>query len=227
MKLVIASNNPHKAVEIEQVLSELDGLGEPGRGITVVPAPPQYAGVVEDGETLIENARKKAVACAAITGEASLADDTGLLVDALAGAPGVRTARYAGENATDAQNRQKLLAQLAGAQLAGADASADASVTVSVAADTDPATRAARFCTVVVLRLADEQGTELIGQGQVEGSIATEEKGTGGFGYDSLFIPNEGDGRTFAEMTASQKNAVSHRARALRNLAEHLAKYRW
>ena len=238
MRLVIASTNPHKAAEIEQVLNAvlvgvgtglagtglagtglagtgLAGTGLAGAGLAgkievISPAGlssaglssvAKYTGVVEDGETLEDNALLKVQACYAATGEASIADDTGLEVDALGGAPGVRTARFAGEAATDAANRQKLLAELA---------------------DVSPTARGARFRTVVAVKLADTVWTA---QGSVEGTIATAEKGSGGFGYDSLFIPTEGDGRTFAEMSASDKHAISHRGRALRSLADWLSEY--
>jgi XTP/dITP diphosphohydrolase len=182
---VCASANPHKAAEIVELLD--------GR-IELLPRPADVPDVVEDADTLVGNARLKAAAIAAATGMPAVADDTGLEVDALDGRPGVRSARFAGPSATDADNRSLLLGSLEGR--------------------TD---RAARFRTVVVVRWPD--GRELVAEGVCEGSIAEVERGERGFGYDPLFVPDEGDGRTFAEMTAAEKHAVSHRGRALRHLA--------
>jgi XTP/dITP diphosphohydrolase len=182
---VCASANPHKAAEIVELLD--------GR-IELLPRPADVPDVVEDADTLVGNARLKAAAIAAATGMPAVADDTGLEVDALDGRPGVRSARFAGPSATDADNRSLLLGSLEGR--------------------TD---RAARFRTVVVVRWPD--GRELVAEGVCEGSIAEVERGERGFGYDPLFVPDEGDGRTFAEMTAAEKHAVSHRGRAPRHLA--------
>jgi XTP/dITP diphosphohydrolase len=154
--------------------------------------------VVEDADTLEGNARLKAAAVAAATGRPAIADDTGLEVVALDGAPGVLAARFAGEDATYAANRAKLLAAL--------DGRAD---------------RRARFRTVVVIAWPD--GRETVAEGVCDGVIAEEERGERGFGYDPVFVPVEGDGRTFAEMSDQEKNALSHRARALRNLLSRLA----
>jgi XTP/dITP diphosphohydrolase len=133
------------------------------------------------------------------TGLPAIADDTGLAVDALDGAPGVYSARYAGEDATYADNVEKLLGALA-----GVEASA----------------RTARFSTVALAHWPD--GRDVAAIGEVEGTIAGEARGTGGFGYDPLFVPDEGDGRTFAEMSADEKHRVSHRGRAFRTLADGL-----
>ena len=155
--------------------------------------------VEETGTTLVENARLKAVALAAATGEAALSDDTGLEVEALGGAPGVYAARYAGEGATYADNVAKLLAvleQLGGGEEVG---------------------RGARFVTVAMLRLPS--GEEMAAEGAVLGTIAASPRGSDGFGYDPVFVPDEGDGRTFGEMPASEKSRLSHRARALEALA--------
>jgi XTP/dITP diphosphohydrolase len=133
------------------------------------------------------------------TGLPAVADDTGLEVDALGGAPGVSSARYAGDDATYADNVEKLLRELADVG--------------------DPA-RTARFSTVALARWPD--GREVAAIGDVEGVIATEARGEGGFGYDPLFVPVEGDGRTFAEMSADEKHRVSHRGRAFRTLADGL-----
>lgn len=183
---VLATANPDKAAEISAIL---------GGGVELTPRPDSVADVEETGETLVENARLKARALAAATGLPAIADDTGLEVDALGGRPGVRSARFAGEGATYAQNVAKLLADLAGVG--------------------EP--RPARFRTVALTAWPD--GREVVAEGCVAGSIATAARGTGGFGYDPLFVPDEGDGRTFAEMTADEKNGLSHRGRAFRNLA--------
>lgn len=188
MRVVCATANPHKAAEIAEILAGL---------VELVPRPNDVSEVAETADTLVGNARLKAVALAAATGLPALADDTGLEVDALGGEPGVLSARFAGANAADADNRALLLARLAGV-----------------------APRAARFRTVVVIRHPD--GTEVVAEGVCEGTIATAERGDGGFGYDSLFVPDEGDGRTFAEMTSAEKHIISHRGRALRALAVHL-----
>lgn len=188
MRVVCATANPHKAAEIAEILA--------GR-VDLVPRPEDVAEVDESADTLEGNARLKAAALVAATGLPALADDTGLEVDVLDGDPGVRSARFAGERATDAENRALLLERLERAQ-----------------------SRTARFRTVVVLRRLD--GAEIVAEGTCAGSIAKAERGTGGFGYDSLFVPDEGDGRTFAEMTSAEKHHVSHRGRALRALADRL-----
>lgn len=193
-RLVVASANPAKVAEIAAVL---DGL------VDLVPRPPEVPDVVEDADTLEGNARRKAMAIATATGAAAVADDTGLEVDALDGRPGVRSARYAGETATDADNVALLLAELA---RVGA---------------VDPARRRARFRTVALVARPD--GTEVLAEGVVTGTIAGAPRGQGGFGYDPLFVPDEGDGRTFAEMAPSDKHAISHRGRAFRTLAARLA----
>ncbi len=164
------------------------------------PRPAELPDVVEDADTLEGNARLKAVAVGQAVGEPAVADDTGLEVDALDGAPGVYTARFAGEGATYADNVAKLLAELDG-----------------VSAEL----RGARFRTVALAWFPD--GTEVVAEGVVDGAISTEARGAGGFGYDPVFIPAEGDGRTFAEMTPEEKHAVSHRGRAFRALAALLA----
>jgi XTP/dITP diphosphohydrolase len=186
-RVVLASANPKKAAEIRAIL---------GDRVELVPRPEGVPEVVEDGDTFEDNARLKAVALVAATGLAALADDSGLEVDALGGAPGVRSARYAGERATDADNVAKLLAALADR--------------------TDPEDRAARFRAVVVLRRPD--GSEEVAAGSVEGRIAPAPRGESGFGYDPVFVPVEGDGSTFAEMGPDAKHAISHRGRALRAL---------
>jgi XTP/dITP diphosphohydrolase len=193
VKLVLATANPDKAAEIRAVL--LDA----GLHVELVPRPADAPEVDETGATLEENARLKAVALCAVTGLPAVADDTGLAVDALGGAPGVYSARYAGDDATYADNVEQLLSELA-----GVPASA----------------RTARFSTVALARWPD--GREVAAIGDVEGVIATEARGDGGFGYDPVFVPDEGDGRTFAEMSAAEKHQVSHRGRAFRTLADGL-----
>ena len=193
MRLVSASANPDKVAEMADILRP--------HGIELVPRPAGIEDVVEDAETLEDNARLKAVAVSAgAEGEVVVADDTGLEVDALGGAPGVLSARFAGEDATYADNVLKLL---------------DALVELP---DLDQ--RTARFRTVALARFPD--GREVVTSGAVEGIITPAPRGTGGFGYDQVFQPDEGDGRTFAEMSSEEKHALSHRGRAFRALAEQL-----
>lgn len=186
-RLVIASKNQDKVPEIEAVVQEVGLVEEIVTGV-------DWPDVEETGETLAENALLKARAVVEAVGLPALGDDTGLEVDALAGAPGVRTARYSGQNATYRSNVEKLLSELEGA-----------------------ASRSARFRTVVALVFPD--GVEILADGTVEGLIASEPRGEGGFGYDPVF---EVDGRTFAEMGPAEKNELSHRARAIRSLALEL-----
>ena len=195
LRLVLASANPDKAREITAILSA-------SLPVTLLARPADAAEVAEDGETLLDNARLKARALVAATGTAAVADDTGLEVDALGGAPGVYSARYAGEDATYADNVAKLLRELAGlADHGGA--------------------RRARFRTVALVAFAE--GAEVWAEGTVEGTIAPEQRGSQGFGYDPVFVPDGGDGRTFAEMRPEEKDAMSHRGRAFRALARRLA----
>jgi XTP/dITP diphosphohydrolase len=186
-QFVLASANKDKAAEIAVMLD----------GFDLLPRPADVPDVEETGDTLEENARLKAWALVNATGLPAIADDTGLEVDELDGAPGVYSARFAGENATYADNVQKLWEAMIGAS-----------------------TRAARFRTVALAAFPD--GSEVIGHGVVEGVIADDPRGDEGFGYDPLFIPSTGDGRTFAEMTRAEKEAVSHRGRAFRALAAGL-----
>jgi XTP/dITP diphosphohydrolase len=195
VRLVLASANPDKSKEISAILS----AAVPG--LDLVPRPAGLPDIEETGTTLIDNARLKAAAIAAATGVAAVADDTGLLVDALGGAPGVWSARFAGEGATYADNVAKLLRELDGV---------------------DPEKRTACFETVALVCWPD--GREVAATGAVDGVIAREARGSRGFGYDPIFVPTEGDGRTFAELTPLEKHAVSHRGRAFRALAAELAK---
>ena len=191
MRLVLATANPHKTVEIQEILG--------GLGFELVPRPSSVGEVDETGTTLAENARLKAVALVEATGAAAVADDTGLEVDALDGAPGVHAARFAGEDATYEDNVRKLLGAMEGV----------------------PAERRrARFVTVALVRFPD--GSEVAAEGEMTGVISLEAKGENGFGYDPVFVPDDGDGRTYAEMTTEEKDAVSHRGRAFRALAHQL-----
>lgn len=166
-----------------------------GPDVELHPRPESVGDVDETGDTLVENARLKARALSQATGRPAIADDTGLEVDALGGRPGVHSARFAGEGAGYAQNVAKLLSALDGVG--------------------EP--RTARFRTVALAAWPD--GRELAAEGFVAGRIATSARGSGGFGYDPLFIPDEGDGRTFAEMSPEEKHSLSHRGRAFRALA--------
>ena len=193
--VVIASNNAHKADEIRGALDfegwEFKTLAE--LGIASDPA--------EDADTFEGNARIKARAVHEASGLAALADDSGLIVDALGGAPGVFSSRYAGEHGNDGDNNAKLLRELA---------------------DVPPAERTARFmCCLVFI---DEDGAETIARGSVEGHIGYEPHGENGFGYDPLFLPVELDGKTtFAEVSQADKAKLSHRGNALRALKEKLS----
>jgi XTP/dITP diphosphohydrolase len=195
VRLVLASANPDKAREIAAILAAAVPK------LDLAPRPPDLPDVDETGTTLLDNARLKAAAVAAATGEPAVADDTGLLVDALGGAPGVYSARFAGEDATYADNVAKLLAELDGVP---------------------PERRTARFETVALVCWPD--GREVAATGAVDGVISTEARGAHGFGYDPIFEPTEGEGRTFAELNPLEKHALSHRGRAFRALAEELGK---
>jgi XTP/dITP diphosphohydrolase len=195
LTLVLATANPDKTAEVAAILRE-------AADVELLPRPADIDDVDETGDTLLANARLKAQAIAEATNLAAVADDTGLEVDALGGAPGVYSARYAGDDVTYADNVAKLLTDLA-------------------ALDDDGGERRARFRTVALVTFPD--GGEIWTEGVVDGRIATFPKGTGGFGYDAVFVPDEGDGRTFAEMGPDEKNAISHRGRAFRSLATELA----
>ena len=197
--LVCASANPDKVHEIEQLL---DGV------VRLLPRPAEIPDVVEDADTLVGNARLKAMAILQATGLPAVADDTGMFVDALPGELGVRTARYAADRPEHAEtpyaaNRAKLL---------------DALREKNCVSDVE---RATHFVTVVIVCFPD--GSELIVEGRCDGHIAMAERGSRGFGFDPLFVPGafDGDERTFAEMSDDEKNALSHRGRAFRALASH------
>jgi len=168
-------------------------------GFDVLARPEDAPDVDETSETLEGNALLKARALALLTGEPALADDTGLFVDALDGRPGVHSARYAGSGASYADNVEKLLGELDGVP------------------DT---MRVARFRSVIAVAYPD--GGSFTVEGVLEGSIAKSPRGSEGFGYDPVFVPAGASGRTLAELTAEQKNELSHRGRALRALAEKL-----
>lgn len=197
-RIVLATANPDKAREIGDVLAAA------GLELELVERPAHVPDVAESGSTLEVNARLKAEALRDATGLPALADDTGLEVDALAGAPGVHSARFAGADATYADNVRLLLDLLEGPTRAS---------------------RTARFRTVLVLAAPD--GSEVVARGSVEGVITTEPRGTGGFGYDPVFAPAGAGGCTFAELTAAEKHAISHRGRALRALAARLREAGW
>jgi XTP/dITP diphosphohydrolase len=188
-RLLLATRNAHKTREVREIL----GNGWVVEDLSVLPDRPE---VEETGETFEENAKLKARAASPHYDGWVLADDSGLEVDALGGAPGVRSARFAGEAATMEENRALLLGKLRGGE-----------------------NRAARFRCVLALARACEIVRTF--SGAVEGTIVADERGDGGFGYDPLFVP-EGGTRTFAEMSAAEKHALSHRGRALRAAAEYL-----
>ena len=199
LQLVLASANPDKAAEIVAILEQVPE-------VSVLPRPPSVPDVKETGDTLLDNARLKAVALVKATGMAAVADDTGLEVEALGGAPGVYSARYSGKHATYADNVKKLLDEL---YRVGADA---------------PENRTAKFRTVALVAFPD--GHEVWADGEVNGVIADAATGDAGFGYDPVFIPDGAGGRTFAQMSAAEKHEISHRGRAFRALAEQLRRTR-
>ena len=190
--LLVATRNAHKTLEIRAILG-------PAWEITDLNAHPEVPSPEETGETFAENAAIKALSASRVFDGWVLADDSGLEVDALAGAPGVRSARYAGPGATDADNRAKLLRALDGVR---------------------GKARSARFrCAMVLAKAGAALGTF---EGAVGGVIVNGERGEGGFGYDALFVP-EGHCKTFAQLPCSAKNSLSHRARALAQAAAFLA----
>jgi XTP/dITP diphosphohydrolase len=194
LRLVLATANRDKAAEIVDILAS-----ELGDTVELLGRPSSVPAVEETGETLEDNARLKAHALLEATGTPAVADDTGLEVDALGGAPGVLSSRFAGEHATYDENVDKLLEVLA-----------------EIGAVED-STRKARFRTVAIACFPG--GREVVAHGVVEGTIARARRGSGGFGYDPVFVPDEGGGRTFAEMSPAAKHACSHRGRAFRALA--------
>jgi len=191
---ILATTNVHKVEEIRAILAPFD--------VTLVPRPTDVPDVVEDGDTLEDNALLKARALVAATGVGAIADDTGLFVDALGGRPGVRSARFAGENATNEQNVAKLLAQMQHVALEN---------------------RAAHFRTVAAVAYPD--GDSATALGQLDGWIALAREGSHGFGYDPIFCVEERGGVSLASLTSRQKHEVSHRGRAFRALTAVLHDY--
>ncbi len=194
MKLLVATRNKGKLKEIERLLG---GLGIQVEGLDALPDLPE---VVEDGETFEANAIKKAETVSRLTGLATLADDSGLAVEALQGAPGVYSARFAGEGASDAENNRKLLADLQG-----------------IAADRR---QGAFHCAMALARPGEK--TEVF-HGKVEGVILEAQRGEGGFGYDPLFLVRE-FGKTMAELSIETKNRISHRGQALQQVVRFLGR---
>jgi XTP/dITP diphosphohydrolase len=185
--MVVATRNEHKLRELSELLTDL----------RLEPLPREVELPPEEGETFAANALVKARAAHAATGRAAIADDSGIEAAALSGAPGVRSARYAGEGATDEQNLAKLLSDVRGDR------------------------RVAYVCALAYVNPFGEEG---VFEGRCEGLLAEHPRGSGGFGYDPAFLPNEvPDGRTMAELSPREKNAISHRGRAARMLAAHLA----
>ena len=185
MRLLVATRNAHKLRELGRLLP----------GIALDPLPDGVPTPPEDGGTYAANALIKARAAAAAMGRAAIADDSGIEADALGGAPGVRTARFAGEDATDAENLAKL------------------------AAEAPPGSGLRYVC--VIAHVAPD-GAEHMFEATTSGTVADRPRGDGGFGYDPLFVPANGDGRTMAELTDAEKDAISHRGRAARALQEWL-----
>ena len=189
-RLVVATRNDHKLRELGEVLTELE----------LVPLPPEVELPPEGSESFAANAVRKARAAHRATGSAAIADDSGITARALGDAPGVRSARYAGADATDEQNLGRLLRELDGAE-------------------------DRRVAYVCALAYVDRDGEELVLEGRCEGKLATEPRGEGGFGYDPAFVPDDtgaDDERTMAELGADEKHEISHRGRAARALAAAL-----
>jgi XTP/dITP diphosphohydrolase len=192
-RIAIASRNPHKLREIGRICAAW-----PVEWWTVENHPGPWPDVEETGSTYLENALLKARAAAAALGEPALADDSGIEVDALGGRPGPRSARFAGEDATDERNLEELIRVLKGVPGSG---------------------RTARYRCVAVLAFTD--GRELHAEGTSEGILEPKPRGARGFGYDPIFVPGGGD-RTMAELTDEEKDRISHRGRAFRALGEQL-----
>jgi XTP/dITP diphosphohydrolase len=192
VRLVVATRNPHKLSELGQILD--CGLAE------LVPLDEGSELPPETGETFAENALIKARAAREHSGAPAIADDSGIAAAALGGRPGVRSARFAGEGASDEQNLSALLHELEAAE-------------------------DRRVAYVCVIALVDEAGEEHLFEGRCEGTLAREPRGSGGFGYDPAFVPADtgaDDRRTMAELNPAEKHAISHRGRAARALARHL-----
>lgn len=189
--MILATGNRHKLAEMKELLP----------AVALQPLPPGFEMPPEDGDSFEANALIKARAARAATGEAVIADDSGIAAEDLGGAPGIYSARYAGEGASDEVNLDKLLREV--------DAAAGSR-------------RAAYICAIALI---EADGTEHVFEDRCEGRLLAERRGEGGFGYDPAFVPDDtgpGDERTYAELSAAEKNAISHRGRAVRRLAEHL-----
>ncbi|HET9671616.1 MAG TPA: RdgB/HAM1 family non-canonical purine NTP pyrophosphatase [Actinomycetota bacterium] len=194
-RIAIASRNPHKLREIGRICA-----GWPVEWVTAGEGgDPRWPDVEETGATYLENARLKARAVAAALGEPAVADDSGIEVDALGGGPGPRSARFAGNGATDERNLEELIRAVKGVPASG---------------------RTARYRCVAVLAFPD--GRERTAEGVCEGGLVTRRRGARGFGYDPIFVPAGWD-RTMAELTDEEKDRISHRGRAFRALAGELA----
>lgn len=194
--VVVATGNAHKVTEIEAILAPV----MPGTSFYALGELGDFPEPVENGDSFTENAIIKAQAACEQTGLPAVADDSGLVVDALSGEPGIMSARWAGVHGDDARNNAKLMREMEGVS------------------DED---RTARFHSSVVLIYPD--GSVLTGEGDCEGMIGREPKGENGFGYDPLFWPAETPGRTMAELEPAEKNAISHRGYALADLARQLS----
>lgn len=194
--VVVATGNAHKVTEIEAILAPV----MPGTSFYALGELGDFPEPVENGDSFTENAIIKAQAACGQTGLPAVADDSGLVVDALSGEPGIMSARWAGVHGDDARNNAKLMREMEGVS------------------DED---RTARFHSSVVLIYPD--GSVLTGEGDCEGMIGREPKGENGFGYDPLFWPAETPGRTMAELEPAEKNAISHRGYALADLARQLS----
>lgn len=193
--VVVATGNAHKLVEIEEIL----GAALPGTRFVAIGQLGDFDDPEETGTTFAQNAIIKAEAAVAETGFAAVADDSGLMVDALGGEPGVYSARYAGVHGDDAANNEKLLAKLEGVE---------------------DARRTARFASAIAF--IGSSGLVTMGEGFCEGMIGHEGRGDYGFGYDPLFLPRDTPGKTMAELEPQEKNAISHRFHALQDLCEKL-----
>jgi len=198
-RLVVATSNPHKLAELEAILAPVLGGADAVRGLVAPMSAFDADSPVEDGATFAENSLIKARALCAATGLPAVADDSGLAVDIMGGAPGIFSARWSGRHGDDAANLDLLLAQLA---------------------DVPDRLRGAQFVSVAALVMPD--GPAFTEEGRVHGMLLRERRGTGGFGYDPVFVP-DGQAQTTAEMAPEQKNALSHRGIAFRALAPRIA----
>ena len=187
MRVALATKNPGKVREIAAILTGVELVGPPADWVPPEETEPTYVG----------NALLKARALCTHMGIACLADDSGIEADALDGAPGPRSARFAGSDATDDDNLRKLIDVVVSTGVTGA-----------------------RYRCVAVF--VEPDGTEIVAEDTVEGTLITEPRGGGGFGYDPMFVPVEGDGRTMAELAPEQKHAISHRGKAFRRLWEEV-----